>query len=71
MRQCVQGRCRAELGPRSGRVGAHRPVQGEAGGQVWWGWPRLSQQPLLDPINQSSFSEAAPSGGGMTFHPDL
>lgn len=72
VRQCVQGRCRAELRlRRMARVSAHRPVQGQSRRPGLEGLDRLSSSPLLDPINQSSFSGTAPSGGALTFHPDL
>lgn len=34
-------------------------------------WPGSAAAQLLGTINQSSFSGGAPSGGALTFHPDL
>lgn len=42
---------------------------GRARGEV--AWPHFPFAQLLGTINQSSFPGAGPSGGAVTFHPDL
>lgn len=70
MRQCVQGRCRgAELGPRQWPESVPTALSGGSRRPGLVGLARLSSS-LLDPINQSSFSET-PSRRGTDLPPDL